>query len=396
LIVELTILVGSILLAFYAGYFLLMLTKSHNAKRPNEITDIMSMPSISVVVPTYNEENAIVQKLTNLMEQDSPSIELIVVDSASKDKTVELIQRFVKDNNLTIKLVRQRERKGKASALNLVFEEYCSGEIVVITDADAIWEKDALRKLVSSFSDSSVGAVTGKQVLLNPNQSLMTGFEKSYRSVFDVLRIGETRIDSTPIFNGPLMAFRSSLLEPIPEDTIADDSHLAVAVRKKGFRSVYASNALFYEYAPPTPRSRFAQKLRRAQGLVQLFLRQRGMFFNRKYGKYGAVIFPAEFFMHVVSPVLLVAFLACLFYSLLLVCFALATSSLIILAFIVAISIVALAIKGSSFTNFILTFLDSQLILLIALFYHLTGKSQHKWEKVPEIGKLWKENKPSG
>jgi len=395
LIVELTILLGSSLLAFYTGYFLLLFTKSQNAETPNEITETRFTPSISVVVPTYNEEDTIVQKLTNLIEQDYPSIELIVVDSASKDRTVKLIKEFVKDNNLNVRLVRQRERKGKASALNLVFEKYCSGEIVVITDADAVWGKNALRKLVSSFSDSSVGAVTGKQVLLNPNQNLMTGFEKTYRSIFDILRIGETRIDSTPIFNGPLMAFRSSLLEPIPEDTIADDSHLAVEVRKKGLRSVYNSNASFYEYAPPTPRSRFAQKLRRAHGLVQLFLRQRGMLFNRKYGKYGMVIFPAEFFMHVVSPVLLVAFLACLFYSLFLICFTLATPSIVILVSIVAISLVALAIKGSSFTNFILTFLDSQFILLIALLYHLTGKSQHKWEKVPEIGKLWRESKPS-
>jgi cellulose synthase/poly-beta-1,6-N-acetylglucosamine synthase-like glycosyltransferase len=392
---EVTLFIGSGLFAFYAAYFLLLLVKSKDVEKKSERSETEFMPSVSIVVATYNEEDTIAQKLTNLMEQDYPLTELIVVDSASQDRTVELIKRLVKDHGLAVRLVIQDERKGKASALNLVIGKQDMGEITAITDADALWAKDTLRKLVSSFSDSGVGAVTGRQVLLNPNQDLVTKFEKTYRGIFDILRLGETRIDSTPIFNGPLMAFRSSLLEPMPEDTIADDSYLAVEIRKKSFRSVYNSDALFYEFAPPTPRSRFVQKMRRGQGLVQLFLRQRGVIFNRNYGKYGTIIFPAEFILHVVSPVLFFGFLACLSYSLFTVCLTLSVNSLIILVSLIGIALVALATVRNRLTNFILTFIDSQFILLVALLYHLSGKSQHKWKKTPEIGKLWKKKSPS-
>jgi cellulose synthase/poly-beta-1,6-N-acetylglucosamine synthase-like glycosyltransferase len=325
------------------------------------------------------------------MEQDYPSMEVIVIDSASNDRTVELVRQFVRDNKFRVRLIREKQRKGKASALNLVCSKYCSGEIIAITDADAIWEKDTLRKLVSSFSDPRVGAVTGRQVLMNANHESTVKLEKAYRSIFEVLRVGETVLDSTPIFNGPLMAFRSSLLEPIPEDTIADDSHLAVEIRRKGFRSVYNSEALFYEYVPPTLRSRFVQKVRRGQGLVQLFLRQRRVFFNRKYGKYGTMIFPAEFFMHVVSPSLLAVFLVSLLCSLFLTISAFSTYPMIITLLIVGITIIALATIRVGVTNFVLAFLDSQFTLLIALGYELTGRSQHKWEKVPEVGKMVRE-----
>lgn len=209
---ELIIVLGLILFLFYSIYFSLMWMKSKDWKPLKNRGMECFEPSFSLVVPTYNEESTIVQKLRNLMEQDYPKMEIILVDSASEDRTVQLIERFVKDNSMTVKLITEKERKGKASALNGVLKKHCSGTIIVITDADAIWEKDALRKLASNFSDPTIGAATGRQILLNANQNLTTKLEKVYRSIFEVLRIGESSLDSTPIFNGPLMAFRSDLL----------------------------------------------------------------------------------------------------------------------------------------------------------------------------------------
>lgn len=385
-IVEVTVIAGLILFVFYLGYFILMWSKAKGWKPLH--TSRNFTPSVSIVVPTYNEEDTITHKLKNLMEQDYPSdkVEVVVIDSASQDGTVELVEKFTKDiKGLKLKLIMEGQRRGKASALNEVLK-HCTGEIVVITDADAICEKGALRKLVLNFSNPNVGAVTGRQILLNPNQTLATKVEKTYRSIFEVLRVGESSLDSTPIFNGPLMAFRSNLLEPISEDTIADDSQLAVQIRKKGFRSIYDRSAVFYEYAPPTFRSRFLQKLRRGQGLIQIFLRQRGMLLNGKYGEFGVIVFPAEFFMHVVSPIVVFTFLIFLAYSLLLI----NNYLLIGLIITLAISFGALAIMKVNAVNFILTFLDSQFILFLSLICHILGKSQHKWTKVTEIRRLWR------
>ena len=128
MIVEVTIVIGVSLFLFYAGYFLLLFTKSRKERRPSESQETKFTPTVSVVVATYNEEDTIVRKLTNLMEQDYPSMELIVIDSASNDRTVELVRQFIKEHNIEVRLVTEKQRKGKASALNLVLSRYCSGE----------------------------------------------------------------------------------------------------------------------------------------------------------------------------------------------------------------------------------------------------------------------------
>jgi cellulose synthase/poly-beta-1,6-N-acetylglucosamine synthase-like glycosyltransferase len=387
LIVEITVALGLVLFGFYLGYFLLM---RHKAKgwKPLHVSGNFT-PSVSIVVPTYNEEDTIVHKLKNLMEQDYPlhKVEVIVIDSASDDATVELLERFIKDiKGLKLKLIRESERKGKASALNNVLK-HCAGEVVIITDVDVIWEKDTLKKIVLNFSNPNVGAVTGRQILLNADQSLATKVEKTYRSIFEVLRLGESSLDSTPIFNGPLMAFRLALLEPISEDCIADDSQLAVKIRKKGFKSVYDPCAVFYECAPPSFKSRFIQKVRRGQGLLQLFFREREILFNSSYRKFGTIIFPAEFFMHVISPVLVFAFLVSFFLSLSLV------NPYVFVGLVIAIGVfvVVLPYVKTDMAGFLSSFLDSQFILFVSLIFHAFGKSQHKWTKISEVRKLWKE-----
>ncbi len=384
-----TVALGSVLFVFYFGYFLLMRHKT-GAWQPLYVSGCFT-PFISIVIPSYNEEDTIVHKLKNLMEQDYPlsKVEFIVIDSASEDRTVELLEKFIKDNKLSkLKFITESERKGKASALNNVLK-HCAGEIVVITDADAIWEKDTLNKIVLNFSDPNVGAVTGRQILLNPNQSLATKAEKTYRVFFEVLRLGESCLDSTPIFNGPLMAFRSDLLEPIPEDTIADDSQLAVKIRKKGFKSIYDPRAIFYEYTPHSFTSRFIQKVRRGQGLIQLFFREREILFNSSYSKFGTIIFPAEFFMHVISPVLLFALLIPFLYSLFIV------DPYILIGLVIAlgVSFIVLASLNVDIARFSSSFLNSQFILLVSLVCYALGKPQHKWKKVIEVRELWKKDK---
>lgn len=379
--IEITIIVGLFLSVFYLGYFLLMLVKSRcgNSLLNGRKTDCALF--VSVIVPTFNEESTIVRKLRNLMEQDYPSMEIIVIDSASHDKTVELINKYVEDNNFHVKLIKESVRRGKASALNEAFK-HCSGDIVVVTDADVIWENDALKKTMLNFSDPDVGAVTGRQVLLNPDQNSATKVEKTYRSFFDILRQGESALDSTPISNGPLMAFRSKLLDPISEDTIADDSQLAVNIRKKGFRSIYDPHVVFYEYATSSFRSMFNQKVRRGQGLTQLFLREREVLFNSKYGKFGTIIFPAEFFMHIVSPILVLVFPILFMYSLLRLEVYIVSG----LIFVVLLTSLGIAIfRKVNIASFLLSFIYSQLILLVSLLYSAIGKSQYKWKKIDDV-----------
>ncbi len=242
------------------------------------------------------------------LDYSKEKLELILIDSGSTDKTVEIARSFHENNiDLDLRLVAEKERKGKANALNQAFS-FCTGEIVVISDADSLMEKNSLLQIVSNFADPNVGAATGRQVLLNAGQSAATIIERGYRDIYEVIRIGESHIDSTPIFHGELSAFRRNLIENVASDSAADDTELAIKIRKKGYRTIYDSSATFYEYAPPTLKARIKQKQRRGMGLIQQLFRFRNLMFNRAYGKYGLPILPGEFFMHVVSPVLGVVF----------------------------------------------------------------------------------------
>ncbi len=258
----------------------------------------LKKPFVSIIVPTYNEAVMIENKLRNTLSLQYPSneMEILVIDSASTDKTGEIAARFEK-----ITLVRQAERHGKSSALAEAFS-LVKGDIVLITDADALLDKNAVKIVVAYLSDPNVGAVTGKQVLVTHEDKKIEKKERSYRDIFDLIRNAESNMHSTMIFNGPLMAFKKEVLEAPAPNSVADDTEMAILVIKKGFRTLYAPEAIFYENIPLSDKSRLKQKQRRAQGLVQSFWRHRDMLFNSKYGLFGKEIFPAEFAVHIILP----------------------------------------------------------------------------------------------
>jgi len=271
--------------------------------------------------------------------------------------------------------------------------QHSHGEIVVMSDADALFDKHAVAKLVANFADPVVGADTGKVVIANANQNSSTKLEKNYRGIFDILRMGESNMDSTPVFSGPIMAFRRDLFESLSTETIADDTEISMMIREKGAKTVFAQDAIAYEYTPVTFNSKFKQKVRRGQGLVQSFWRHKNFLFNPKHGRYGCVIFPAEFFMHLISPILLVAILLLTFVVILanpfmIAYIALAAASLIALA---GLMLFAQSILGKSKTapvnpfSALRTFIDHELCLLGSITYFLMGKRNFNWEQIEEV-----------
>ncbi|NPE30012.1 glycosyltransferase [Methanococcoides sp. SA1] len=257
---------------------------------------------MSLIIPTYNEAVVIEDKIKNTLQLNYPSekLEIILIDSASTDDTVKIAKGFDQ-----IKTIRQTERQGKSAALAEVFK-VVSGDIIVITDADALLDKNVLLNAMPYLSDNNVGAVTGKQILVDPNDTTSHKGEQSYRDFFDMIRLAESNMQSTMIFNGPFMAFKKEVLEAPSQNSVADDTEMAIQVIKKGYRTLYVQKAIFYENIPLSNKSRMKQKERRAQGLVQSFWRHRGILFNKKYGEFGTKIFPAEFAVHLILPFSLV------------------------------------------------------------------------------------------
>ena len=298
------------LASFYLIYFGLMV---HQSRKASNVKRSKIFPKISLIIPVHNESEVILSKLENTRELNYPKdkLEILVVDDGSTDNTCQLVQSFMdrNSNQIKIRLISLPQWSGKASALNYAWQ-YCTREIVVMTDADATLEENAIGKMVQNFADPMVGAVTGRLcVAANDDEPAATS-ERNYRSIFDIIRMGESRIDSTPIFNGLIMAFRRELLDELELDTLADDTELSLRVREKGWKALYDSEVIAYEFTSENRVSRAKQKLRRGRGIIQSFIRHKNILFNRRYGKYGLVIFPCEFFMHIISPLVTLSIIA--------------------------------------------------------------------------------------
>jgi len=140
----------------------------------NLFTDKNYEPTVTIIVPTYNEAHVIVNKLQNIEKLDYPKdkLEVIIVDSASTDGTANITKKYITENEVALRILvlEESHRSGKAKALNYALQ-HASGEIIATSDADCLWATDSLRNAVRYLSDSSVAAVCGSEVLINPGQS---------------------------------------------------------------------------------------------------------------------------------------------------------------------------------------------------------------------------------
>ncbi|AFL66417.1 glycosyltransferase family 2 protein [Desulfurococcus amylolyticus] len=272
----------------------------------NIVVDPSHTPMISVIVPTYNEAGFIEGKLDNIYDQEYPRdrIEVVVVDSASTDGTPERVLEWSNRHpDIALKLVREPVRRGKAHALNEALK-HVSGEIVIITDADSrLLGRDSLKKVAAYLSDPSVGAVSCVKI---PEASGPEGIEASYRGFYNVLRVAESNLHSTPVFHGELAAFRRNLLEEVggfPTDIGSDDSHTATLIALKGYRAIIARDLVCEEAIPR--KGYHMWRVRRAQHLVQHFwkiLRAR-----HKVPKRFKTVLYTETYLHLFNPWILLA-----------------------------------------------------------------------------------------
>jgi cellulose synthase/poly-beta-1,6-N-acetylglucosamine synthase-like glycosyltransferase len=265
-------------------------------------------PKISIILPTYNEAAFIWNKLNDIYAQNYPKnlIEVIVVDSASDDGTVDLVKKWASMyKNINLKLVEETERNGKLSAI-LESLKHVSSEssIVVFTDADAFWEHDALNKATTYFADPSVGAVTSSITYSGDKV-----FENTYRGYYNTIRIAESKFYATPVHNGPFLAIRTELLKKfgLPTFPGSDDSSFGSYIALLGFRAIQVDNITVKE---PIRGSQLRRSIRRAQHLLLNFLKTKR--YAKKLGVYRHTkpfekVWRMEWWLHVVNPWLLLS-----------------------------------------------------------------------------------------
>ena len=230
-------------------------------------------PKIAILVPVHNEESIIESKLENIKKVQYPKekIEVIVADDASEDKTVEKVESFMKNNSdLKLKIVRQNPHVGKSVALNKALD-FCTSEIIVVSDADTYWPSNILLKALPYLLDPKVGAITGRGINQNTSQSWVTKGEDVYLRLTSLLRLGESKFYSTIRFEGGFCAYKRSTFNKFDCETGSDDSGTALEVVQNGFRAIMIPEATFYTYFPTSIREKFRIKVRRANQLIGLW-----------------------------------------------------------------------------------------------------------------------------
>ena len=251
------------------------------------------LPFLCIVIPTWNEANVIESKLDDLVAQRYPTSKrrLMLIDSASTDDTVSIATTWAESQGHTLDLVQMPARLGKSAAINRAMQELqATDDVFVMTDAEVKLEDGALRRIGRWMKDPSIGAVCG---------CISDTEDTAYRGWYQWFRAGESRADSTPIFEGSIAAYRVSTLKPIEPGANADDSQLAVLVRNQGLRAISDESIRFTEELISDIKEKHYRTVRRGQGLSRHFWRQRSHWFRN--GRWGTIL-GLNGLQHTVSP----------------------------------------------------------------------------------------------
>jgi cellulose synthase/poly-beta-1,6-N-acetylglucosamine synthase-like glycosyltransferase len=231
-----------LLVLVYAGYPALLWLAG--LARPKAVAKSDITPPVTVVISAYNEEACIEATLENKLAQDYPRdrLDVLVVSDGSTDETQARVEKYKEHG---VRLLVQPERLGKTAALNRAARE-ARGEIIVFSDANSLYQKDAVRKLVRNFHDARVGYVTGKMVYVDEAGSPVGSGCSAYMAYENLVRRLETRVGSLVGVDGGIDAVRKSLYEPMGHDLLPD-LVLPLSVVDKGYRVVYEENAVLTE-----------------------------------------------------------------------------------------------------------------------------------------------------
>ena len=272
-------------------------------RQRHAVFDPAYAPSVAVVVPAYNEERVIVQTIASLLAGDHPEpFEIIVVDDGSSDATYRVAREaFAGEPRVR---VYTKANGGKPAALNFGVAR-TQAEIVVALDADTVFARDTINKLIRHFADPRVGAVAGNAKVGN-RVNLMTRWQAlEYitsqnldRRAFDVL-------NCITVVPGAVGAWRRELIERaggFTHLTLAEDADLTLAIRKLGYAIVYEDEAVALTEAPDTVRGFIRQRYRWMYGTMQATWKHRDALFRPRYGALGFVALPNVIIFQVLFP----------------------------------------------------------------------------------------------
>ena len=286
--------------------------------RPPLLTEAGARPAVSVLIPAFNEEKVIEKTIRALLSSDyDGGVEIVVIDDGSSDGTADTVLAI---DDPRVRLVRQAN-SGKAHALQRGVD-LTGSEILIFVDADTQFEKDAIRRLVDSFSNEKIGAVSGHARVGNLNTFLAKCQDLEYVSGFNLDRRAYAAWNCITVAPGAISAVRRSAILAaggFSYETLAEDTDLTLCIHKAGYRVAYQPEAVAHTEAPETFATLARQRFRWAYGTMQCAWKHRDIVFNPRFKALGWFSLPGiwifQFILVAFSPFIDFLFLSSILFG---------------------------------------------------------------------------------
>lgn len=274
-----------------------------NRKKVQIDPEISVFPSVTFLIPAYNEEEYVEDCIKSILNQDYPQdkLEVIAINDGSTDKTLEKMQKY-KDR---IQII-DKENTGKANSLNQALERV-ETDIVGCMDADSIADQDFVKSMIGYFEEKDVKGVTPAMKVKNPQkwpEKVMWAefiYNVFLRKLFSIF-------DSQWVMPGPGSLYDTKYLKDLDgwdEETLTEDMEVAFRMFKHGAKIKNSTNAYVETISPPTLKGLFKQRTRWYRGYINNIISYKELWFNPSYGNLGVIILP----FNLVFTVVMVFFL---------------------------------------------------------------------------------------
>ena len=217
------------------------------------------VPSVAILCAMYNEEDVAENKIANFKSLTYPSLKMYIGSDGSSDKTNKILEKYSHDLFLSIYTF---PRRGKVNVINDLIVASCE-DILVFTDANSMFQYDAIEHLIEPFTDSTVGAVCGRLILLDVEGKSGEGFYWRFETM---LKRSESVFKCVVGGNGAIYAVRRELVQQLPANTINDDFTVSMRIIQQGYGMIYSDRAIATEEVGKDDSVEFRRHVRDAAG----------------------------------------------------------------------------------------------------------------------------------
>jgi poly-beta-1,6-N-acetyl-D-glucosamine synthase len=271
-------------IVFYAflGYGIVLygLVRLKRMSKPaDEIGGQGFEPPVTLVIPCFNEADILADKIANskLLEYPSDKLHIVFITDGSTDNSDQVLKAWPE-----IEVLHENRRGGKTAAENRAMR-FVKTPFVIFSDANTMLNTEAVRNIVQHFADEKVGCVSGEKRIINDaSDSASAAGEGIYWKYESLLKKLDSELYSAVGAAGELVAFRTSLYQDLPEDTLLDDFMQSMQMAADGYKIVYEPEAYAVETASENVAEELKRKVRICAGGWQSINRLSGKLTMRK------------------------------------------------------------------------------------------------------------------